>query len=156
MRSLDALDARLLLALDEEPASTALGLAHRLGISRNTVHARLQRLERDGSLRAPSLRVDPRAAGRPLVAFVQLSIDQSQSEAANTGVAAVPEVVEVHATTGDHDLLAKVVARDTADLLRVTNAVLACPGVLRANTMVSLDEIVPTRIAPLLSELAER
>ena len=65
-----------------------------------------------------------------------------------------PEIVEVLATTGEGDLLARVVAVDTADLYRVTEQVLAAPGVVRASTSIALVEVVPFRLAPLLHERA--
>ena len=50
----DALDARLLLALDEDPFATVVALAQRLGVARNTVQTRLRRLgAAPGWLEAP-------------------------------------------------------------------------------------------------------
>ncbi|WP_449353777.1 AsnC family transcriptional regulator [Streptomyces malaysiensis] len=40
-RTLDATDARILLALASEPRATVVALAEQLGLSRNTVQARL-------------------------------------------------------------------------------------------------------------------
>ena len=54
MRNVDALDARILLALDADPRATTIALADRLGLARNTVQARLKRLEENGRLREPS------------------------------------------------------------------------------------------------------
>ncbi|MFC7572966.1 Lrp/AsnC ligand binding domain-containing protein [Klenkia terrae] len=58
------------------------------------------------------------------------------------------------ATTGDADLLARVVAVDTADLYRITELVLTAPGVERASTSIALVEVVPMRLAPLLAQRA--
>jgi len=44
MTAIDPLDARILLALDDDPEATTLALSRRLGIARNTVHARLRRI----------------------------------------------------------------------------------------------------------------
>jgi DNA-binding Lrp family transcriptional regulator len=68
---------------------------------------------------------------------------------------ALPEVIEMHATTGDADMLAKVVARDTALLHEVTTAMLQVPGVQRSSTAISLAEHLPTRLRPLLVRAAE-
>ena len=40
-RTLDSLDGRIILALDKDPEASALALSRTLGVSRNTVHARL-------------------------------------------------------------------------------------------------------------------
>lgn len=151
---MDRLDARILLALDDEPDATSLALARRLGIARNTLHARVQRLRSSGALREPSRRLDPAALGRPLVAFVSLELSQTGGAGTTTALCAVPEVVEAHATTGSADLLLKVVARDTADLHRLTGVLIAVPGVERLSTVVSLHEHQPLQLRALLQELA--
>jgi len=61
-------------------------------------------------------------------------------------------VVEILAVTGDGGLLARVVARDTADLYRVTELILQAPGVVRASTSIALVEVQPGGIAPLLHQ----
>ncbi|MGX5358401.1 Lrp/AsnC family transcriptional regulator [Kocuria sp. KH4] len=154
VHTLDALDARILLALDDDPAATVLALARTLGVARNTVHARLRRLTEGGVLRSPSRRVDPRALGYDLTAFVELSIRQGAGEEALAGLRAIPEIIEIHATTGDADLLARVVARGTEDLHRITNLVVETPGVLRTSTAISLLEVMPLRVTELLRRTA--
>ena len=154
MRSMDALDARILLALDDDPDGTTLALARRLGIARNTLQARMRRLQATGAIGQFSRRVDPAALGRSLVAFVSIALSQTAGELATVALAAVPEVVEVHAITGEADLLVRVVARDTADLHRVTRQLLAIPEVERTSTVVSLLEEMPLRLRALLEQAA--
>src|SRR5215204_5307756 len=101
MQTLDALDARIMLALDEDPEATTLALARTLGVARNTVHARLQRIAKAGLLKAPSRRLDPQALGYDLVAFVEMSISQVAADAAIGDLLAIPEIIEIHSTTGD-------------------------------------------------------
>jgi DNA-binding Lrp family transcriptional regulator len=152
---MDRLDARILLALDDEPDATSLAVARRLGVARNTVAARLQRLRSSGALREPSRRIDPAHLGRPLVAFTSVELSQPSGDAAIAALCEVPEVVEAHATTGQADVLLKVVARDTTDLHRITGRLIAVPGVVRMDTVVSLHEHMPVRVRSLLEQLAE-
>jgi DNA-binding Lrp family transcriptional regulator len=155
MQPLDPLDARILLALDDDPSATTLAIAHTLGVARNTVAARLQRIERAGVLKSPSRRLDPGALGYDLVAFVELSISQEGTDEAVARLSQIPEIVEIHATTGDADLLTKLLARDTTDLYRITKQMLAIPGVIRTSTSVSMLEVLPLRMAKLLQAAAE-
>jgi DNA-binding Lrp family transcriptional regulator len=60
----------------------------------------------------------------------------------------------MHAITGEADLLLKVVARDPADLRRITVEVLAVPDVVRISTVVSLLEEMPLRVRTLLEQSA--
>ncbi len=154
MHTVDATDARILLALDEDPQASVMALSTRLDLARNTVHARLRRLESDGALREHSRRLDTATLGRGLLAFMTLALSQSEGARATASLAAIPEIVEVLATTGEADLLVRVVAVDTADLYRITELVLAAPGVVRASTSIALVEVVPFRLAPLLHQRA--
>lgn len=154
METIDPLEARILLALDDDPDASVLQLARTLAISRNTVHARLQRLAREGSLLGFTQRVSPEVLGYPVVGFVSLSLSQKQGAGAASALARIAEVVEVHATTGDADFLVKVVARDTEDLYRTTNRILAVDGVVRSNTVVSLSRVMDNRTRPLLERAA--
>ena len=156
MHLIDALDAEILLTLDRDPQSTVLSLSRTLGVARNTVHARLRRLAGDGSLGPFSQRVRSEALGLPLIAFISISISQSSSDLAVAALQTIPEIIEMHATTGDADLLAKVAARDPADLHRITNVMLAIDGVVRTSTAMSLVEVMPTRTVPLLQAAAQK
>ena len=155
-RNLDSLDARIILALDKDPESSALALSRTLGVARNTVHARLSRLERSGALRSFSRRLDPAALGYGLMAFLSLAISQTRAGSVENGLEAIPEVIEVHATTGDADLMAKVVARDTADLYRITNQILEIEGIQRTSTAISVLELMPPRFDGLLNRLSRQ
>lgn len=155
MPAVDRTAARILLALDRDPMATTVALAEGLGLARNTVQSRYRRIETDGTLSPPSVRVRPERLGRPLLAFVTLEISQSEGASTLEEIAAVPEVCEVHAITGDADLLVRVVARDSTDLYRVTQTLLGCTGVVRSNTALSMVELVPLRTAPLLRAIAE-
>jgi DNA-binding Lrp family transcriptional regulator len=154
MTSIDALDARIILALDEDPDATILALSRALGIARNTVHARLRHLAEDGALKPFSQRLDLRALDYELVAFMSLWVSQTAPDIV-AGLLGVPEVISAYYTTGDADILAQVVAKGTSDLHRITNAILAVDGVVRTSTSISLDEAIPYRPHALLRVAAD-
>jgi DNA-binding Lrp family transcriptional regulator len=150
MHNLDATDARLLLALSDTPRATGLDLAQRLGLSRNTVQARLAALEARGALRQFDTRVQPVALGYPLTAFITTQVNQHQLNDVGAALGDLPEVIEVHGLTGATDLLVRVVARDPDDLYRISALVLGIPGVERTSIALSMREMVDYRVAPLL------
>src|SRR4051794_22558313 len=61
----DATDARLLLALGEDPRASVMALSHRLGLARNTVQTRLARLETNGVLAPLDRRGGPGGTAAP-------------------------------------------------------------------------------------------
>jgi DNA-binding Lrp family transcriptional regulator len=146
----DAVDARLLQALGEEPRATVVALAERLGLARNTVQARLQRLQDRGVLTDFARRIDPAALGHPLRAYVTTRVDQRRLDEVTAALARVPEVVEVVGLAGDDDLLVQVVARDADALYTIAGSLLAVPGVERTSTALVMRELVPYRLDPLL------
>jgi DNA-binding Lrp family transcriptional regulator len=148
----DATDARLLLALADEPRASALALAERLGISRNTVQARLARLD----LASVQLRLDPAELGYPITAYVTMQLRQRQLDEVAAELARVPEVLEVLGISGETDLLVQVVARDGDDLYRVAGSLLAIDGVQRTTTSLVMRTLVPHRLTPLLERVAGR
>jgi len=155
VRHLDPIDARILLALDEDPRATVLGLSRLLNLARGTVQTHLERLESDGVLHRFSRRLAPAALGFSVSAFVMIEIHQGQQDDTLKQLRATPEVLEVHGITGDGDLMCRVVARDADDLYRVGQSLLSIPGVVRTRTSLAMRELVPYRIDPLLSDLAE-
>ncbi|MBJ8348102.1 Lrp/AsnC family transcriptional regulator [Antrihabitans sp. YC2-6] len=155
MTSLDATDARLLLQLCDNPRATGVELAHRLGLSRNTVQARVARWEDSGALGAFDRRVDPRALGYPLSAMVAIVVDQHQLDSVVDELAEIPEVVEVYGISGLTDLSAKVVGRNADDLYRIAGQILRVPGVERTNMALVMRQLVGPRMTPLLDRLAK-
>ncbi|WP_137725554.1 Lrp/AsnC family transcriptional regulator [Prescottella subtropica] len=156
MTTLDATDARLLLELSCSPRATGVELAHRLGLSRNTVQARLARWEGSGVLSGFDRLVDPRALGYPLAAYVATRVDQHRLDDVVDELADIPEVVEVSGLTGLTDLSVKVVATDADDLYRLAGQILKIPGVERTNMALVMRELVAPRTAPLLARVAGR
>ncbi|MGH4024712.1 MAG: Lrp/AsnC family transcriptional regulator [Pseudonocardiaceae bacterium] len=151
----DALDGRLLLLLSDEPRLSVLECSRRLGVARGTVQARLDRMVAGGVLRGFPPQVDLAAMGYGLTAFAVLEIAQGHRGAVTARLTSIDEVCEVHATTGQGDLLVRMVARSNDDLQRVIDAVVAVPGVVRTSTSIALSTPVPPRCRPLLERLTE-
>lgn len=147
---LDELDARLLLLLTDEPRLGVLECSRRLGVARGTVQARLDRLERRGVLSGFPPEVDLAAMGYRLTAFAVLEIAQGRRGEVAQRLAAIDEVCEVHATTGQGDLLVRIVAKSNADLQRVIDAVVDVQWVQRTSTSIALSTPIPMRVRPLL------
>ena len=152
---LDSTDARLLLALSADPRATVLALSQRLGLARNTVQARLARLEAGGALDPFERRVRPEALGYRLAAYVTVQVVQRSLAEVSDALAHIPEVLEVTGLSGVADLLVRVVAVDADDLWRITEQVLAIPGVERTDTNLALRRFVDHRMTPLLERAAD-
>ncbi|MDQ0787257.1 Lrp/AsnC family transcriptional regulator [Streptomyces sp. B3I8] len=153
--TIDRLDARLIALLAREPRIGVLEMSRRLGVARGTAQARLDRLRERGVVRGFGPEVDPAALGYPVTAFATLEIRQGQGADVRAHLAGVPEVLELHTTTGRGDMLCRLVARSNADLQRVIDRVVALDGIVRASTAIVMENPVPLRIIPLVEQAAE-
>jgi DNA-binding Lrp family transcriptional regulator len=153
--ALDPTDARLLQALAEDPRASVMALSQRLGLARNTVQARLARLEAGEVLAPFTARVRPEALGYRLEAYMTVQVVQRSLSDVGSALGGIPEVLEVTALSGAADLLVRVAAVDADDLWRVSEQVLALPGVERTDTALALRRLVDHRIDPLLRRVSD-
>jgi DNA-binding Lrp family transcriptional regulator len=154
MPEVDATDARLLLALAEDPRASVMALSQRLGLARNTVQTRLARLESNDVLAPLDRRIRPEALGYRLGAYVTVTVMQRSLAEVSHALADIPEVIEVTGLSGVADLLVEVVAKDADDLWRITEQLLAIEGVQRIDTALTMRRFVEHRLGPLLERAA--
>jgi len=149
-RELDALDVAILAALRDSPRAGYLELSRSLRVSRATVQARLERLERDGIVSGYGPEIELTAAGFPVLAFATLEIAQGRLDEVTAAMRAIPSVVEAYATTGPGDVHCRLAASSHEDLQRVLIEVSQIPGVARSTSVVALSRLVEYRSVELL------
>ena len=154
MNGYDSVDRALLAALAADPRATVVALADRLALSRNTVQARMARLEASGAFLSFERSIDPVPLGYPLEAFISVHVRQKQLAEVVDQIALIPEVIQAHGLSGTVDLLVRVVCRDAHDLFRIDGVILAIDGVERTETSLAMGELIPYRLAPLLDKRA--
>jgi len=155
MSSLDHVDLELLDALADDHRATVVALAERLGLSRNTVQARMAKLERSGVFGSFERAMAPDALGYPIEAMVSIVVRQADLPRITEALAEIPEVLQAHGLSGQVDLLARVAARDTQHLFGIDARILAIDGVERTETSLVMGEVIGYRVRPLL-ETARR
>jgi DNA-binding Lrp family transcriptional regulator len=149
--SIDALDARLIGALAEQPRVGLTEVARRLGVARGTVHARLERLLERGAITGFGPDLDLAAIGYPILAFVSLEIAQGRLDEAVEWLREIPEVLEAHGTTGQRDLLCRVAARDPGHLQELIGRILGTSAVRRSTSSIALSRQIGYRTGPLIA-----
>jgi DNA-binding Lrp family transcriptional regulator len=155
MSALDHVDLELLAALAADPRATVVALAERLGLSRNTVQARMGRLERTGVFLSYERALSSSALGFPIEAFVHVTVRQAEIPRITAELARIPEVVQAHGLSGQIDLLVRVACRDTQHLFDTDARILAIEGVERTETSLVMGEVIAYRVTPLM-ELSRR
>jgi len=155
MGSLDRVDLELLTALADDHRATVVALAERLGLSRNTVQARMLRLERAGIFQSFERAMSPAALGLPIEAMISVIVRQADIPRITAAIAEIPEVIQAHGLSGQVDLLVRVAARDTQHLFDVDARILGVEGVERTETSLVMGEVIGYRVRPIL-EAARR
>jgi len=136
----DDTDRRLLAALVRDARTSYADLARQVGLSAQSVHERVRKLEREGVLRGSIADVDPRAVGLGVSALVGLH--QREGVDADEIVSAlrdVPEVEDCWFVAGDEAFVLKVRVADLDDLDRTLRVLRHVPGVTRTRTTVVLS-----------------
>jgi DNA-binding Lrp family transcriptional regulator len=148
----DPVSLQVLRALASSARPGVLELSRTLRLARATVQARIDRLEQAGAVVGYGPDVDLRALGFTVTAFCSIQVSQGHEQPLIDGVRQVPQVIEAHKTTGDADLMCRVVARSNEELHEVLNRVLSLPGVIRTTTSIVLNSPIPLPAHPVSDE----
>lgn len=151
MPSVDRLDAEILARLERDGRAGIVQLAHELGVSRNTVQARIRRLEESGALRGFRAELDLAALGFPVQANIGLEIDQRRLGRIIDELSSIPEVLEARTLAGREDVVVHVACRSVSDIQRITIELVNIEGVRHTNTTLIVNMVVPFRVGPLLA-----
>jgi Lrp/AsnC family transcriptional regulator, leucine-responsive regulatory protein len=133
MATLDAIDRKIIAALQAEGRLPIVDLADKVGLSPTPCQRRVKRLEEEGLIVRYAALVSPEAMGFGLQALVEVTLeDHSEKtvEAFEAAIRARPEVAACYAVTGDMDFLLHVFATDLASFSDFAlKALLRMPGV---------------------------
>ncbi|CAN5477981.1 MAG: Lrp/AsnC family transcriptional regulator [Acidimicrobiia bacterium] len=146
----DELDARLIETMAAHSRAGILEIARLLGVARNTVYARLERLERRGVIIGFGPEVDPAALGFVVTGFTTIEVTQGRFSEVVARLEAIPQVLEVHTVAGVGDLLCRVVARSNEGIMEIVELILQIPGVDRTRTALALAHPIRARPLPLV------
>ena len=147
---IDEIDRQILRRLQADARTPYLEIARDLRVAGGTIHARVQRLKEEGVIRGARLDLDPAKLGYEVAAFVGVKLVRARDCAAvQAALEEVPEVVEIHYTTGVYSLLVKVLARSMPDLHRLLSEKLQAREEIRSTeTFVVLDTSIQRDLVP--------
>ena len=136
--ALDRTDLRLLALLQRAGRASNADLAAQVNLSPSACLRRIQRLESAGVVAGYAARLDPKALGLGLQAFVRVQLEKQGAPGIERFVRAVQdwdEVVACHALTGDMDYLLHVYVRDLEHFSRfLLDRLLDASGVADVNS----------------------
>ncbi|QCI66195.1 Lrp/AsnC family transcriptional regulator [Phreatobacter stygius] len=136
---LDAIDRRILAALQRDARLTNVQLAEEIGLSPSPCLRRVRLLEEAGVISGYHATLHRGELGLGLTVFVGIKVERHRDETAaafREAVKALPEVISCHLVSGEADFLLQVVVPDLAGYEQfLMGALLKLPGVsdIRSN-----------------------
>lgn len=145
---IDQLDKKILAKLMEDGKTPYTDIAKELFVSSGTIHVRMKKLEGLGIVKGASLTVDYHKLGYDITAFLGIYLDKSSLyDEVSTQLAAIPEIVDAHYTTGLYSIFAKIVCKDTFHLRQVLHdKIQKIQGIQRTETFISLEQSISRSI----------
>ena len=118
-QDLDPLDYKILEILVSDANLPFTEIGNRLEVSGGTVHVRMKKMQALGIVKGSQL----------LIEDVAKQLEE------------IPEVVNIHYTTGIYSIFAKIICRDTQHLREVLHdKIQKVNGIQRTETFISLEE----------------
>ncbi|WP_052597681.1 Lrp/AsnC ligand binding domain-containing protein [Aureispira sp. CCB-QB1] len=141
---LDAIDRQILQILMQDANTSYVDVAKQIHVSAGTIHVRMKNLKRLGVVEGAQLTINHSLLGLDMVAFLGIYLERSSMyPEVLLKIQKIPEVVNVHYTTGPYTMFAQVICKDSQDLYDILhNQIQEIKGVQRTESFISLSESI--------------
>jgi len=131
---MDALNQRLITLLRHNARRSISDLAGELGVSRATVRARVENLEKNGSIVGYTVILRADTVDLPVRGIMMIEIEGRVTERVISALGGFLEISEIHTTNGRWDLIVELSAATLADLDNVLRRIRLLPGIIASET----------------------
>lgn len=132
-------DRELLALLSDNARLPVATLAKQLSLSRTTVQARLERLEREGIIAGYGVRFSETYLSERVGAHVMITVAPKALTDVVASLNAIREVMTLYSVSGNFDLIAILSAASIAELDRLIDEIGSVEGVERTMSSVILS-----------------
>ena len=138
---MDRTDEKLLQILAKDSDISASALVSQLNLSIPAINKRISKLKASGVIRRSTVLTEPKAVGKPVLAYVLVVLDRfSHAQALFDYAEADRDVLECYAVTGEYDFILKLCAADVAALEDKLLELKRSRGIAKSHTMLALQE----------------
>jgi Lrp/AsnC family leucine-responsive transcriptional regulator len=141
----DAIDLKILDALQRDGRISNVALAKTVGLSPTPCAERVRALESSGVIAGYAARLDAQSLDLGLLVFIEIAIDRTSQNAFDQFAAAItriPQVQECHMVAGGFDYLVKVRVPDMAAYRAFLGEVLSkVPGIRETHTYAVMERV---------------
>lgn len=147
---MDQLDQQLVTLLRHDGRRSVSDLAVELGVSRATVRARMERLQRSGDILGYTVILRADAVELPVRAVMMIEIEGHVLEKVIRQLGGFPEVLAIHTTNGRWDLVVELGASTLTDFDSVLRRIRLLPGITGSDTslLLTTPRTTRARLAP--------
>jgi DNA-binding Lrp family transcriptional regulator len=142
---LDEIDQRLVQALRHDGRKSISKLSIELQLSRATVRARMERLERSGEILGYTVILRAEAVEMPVRGLMLIELEGRAADRVISTLSGFVEVTAVHTTNGKWDIIAELATEDLSMLDAVLRRIRNLPGVKSSDTSLLLATPRSTR-----------
>ena len=117
---IDNTDLKILEILMQDAKRPYTEVAKKVNVSQGTVHVRMNKMEEAGILEKTTLRINYAKLGFDITAFIGIYLEKSALyESVLAKLKGIPEIINIHYTTGNYSMFVKIHCRDTNHLKEV-------------------------------------
>ena len=146
---MDAIDRKILMALQKDATISVADLAVKAGLSQTPCWKRVQRLEASGVIKRRVAILSPEKVGLGLTVFAQIETGDHSDVWLNrfaTTLSAMPEVMEIYRMAGDVDYMLRVVVTDMAAYDAFYKKMIAAIPLRNVTSRFAMEQIKSTTI----------
>ena len=140
-KKLDAVDLRIIRALEEDSRVSLRKLSNKLALTPNILHNRITSLEKDGIIRGYAPIVDATKMGYALTAIIMIQVEGGHMLEIENEIAKESNVLSVYDITGEYDAVVFAKFRDNASLNEFLKKLLSERFIRRTTTLVALNAV---------------
>jgi|SRR6478735_4025233 Lrp/AsnC family transcriptional regulator, regulator for asnA, asnC and gidA len=139
---IDNTDLKILEILMQDAKKPYTEVAKKVFVSQGTVHVRMTKLEQAGVVEKTTLKINYSKLGYDITAFIGIYLQKSALyEQVLEKLKGIPEITNIHYTTGNYSMFVKIHCKDTNHLKEVLHEKMQMvEGIERTETMISLEE----------------
>ena len=139
---IDKTDLKILEILLEDAKRPFTEVAKKVFVSQGTVHVRMNKMQEAGIVERTTLKINYAKLGYDITAFIGIYLEKSALyDQVLAKLKQIPEITNIHYTTGNYSMFVKIHCRDTNHLKEVLHDKMQqVEGIERTETMISLEE----------------
>jgi Lrp/AsnC family transcriptional regulator, leucine-responsive regulatory protein len=138
---MDEIDNKIIVFIQENGRASYNEIGEAVGLSVSAINERLKKLQTQGVIQGFTAKIDPKAVGLDVLAFIYVQIDKPNLEREFAKrIKKFNEIEECHHVTGEWSYLMKVRTRTIRDLeYLISDKIKSVEGATRTHTVIVLS-----------------